>query len=221
LPIDESLTEEVKESFDSLAQAAVTIIYQERNELGVIKTVSAAKDFITYEFLRRISYNAWKLAERDFDGSYLNLTVAMAFSAFTLEAYLNHVGQHLFSYWKEIEKMLSPSGKLSIIVDKIDLPIDLGIRPFQSFHSIFNFRHKIVHGKTIRNLEVTNVEYILLDYEDPPIPEAPLEKLINRKNTKIFMEDTSLIIEIIHSKVWPGEYHFDSGFVEWSANISY
>ena len=47
------------------------------------------------------AYCQLKAAESEGRGSFYNILSAMLLSAFSVEAYLNHLGPHLFEHWDE------------------------------------------------------------------------------------------------------------------------
>ena len=79
-------------------------------------------------------------------GSYHQLLGSIVFTAFTLEAFLNHVGEALFKSWADLEK-LTRRGKINVIAEKLGLEVDFGTMPWQVVPEIFGVRNKIAHGK--------------------------------------------------------------------------
>ena len=82
-------------------------------------------------------------------GSYFQIMGGLVFTAFTLEAYLNHVGQHLFRCWEKLER-LQPHEKLSLICEKLEIDKNDKKPPFQRVRELMKFRNEIAHGKTVQ-----------------------------------------------------------------------
>jgi len=87
-------------------------------------------------------------AKKNPEGSYYQLMASLIFTAFTLEAYLNHIGQRIFKCWNDLEQ-LSPSRKLNVIAEKLEVEKDDGKRPFQTVSKLFKFRNDIAPGKSV------------------------------------------------------------------------
>lgn len=146
----------------------------------------------TYARLRAVSWYSLKLAKDTEYGRFLHLMTSMVFSAFCLEAFLNHVGQEKISYWKLLKRKLGPAEKLEVISLALNVVPDDSKRPFQTFKEIFKFRDLLVHAETYR-LDVTG-EYFLEDDESPPEPLAPWEENISIINAERFLDDSKGII---------------------------
>lgn len=161
------------------------------------KFVAAEKTVYTVGYLRLVSWHALEEAKDKVNGSYFNLMISLAFSAFTLEAYLNHLGEKVIPFWLTIERNLSPAKKLEIIAVQLAKPIDYGRRPFQSFKSIFQLRNFLAHGKT-EYLTEESVQF-LSDGDKPELPKAQWQKQVTTENVQRYFDDTREIIEYLHS----------------------
>ena len=51
------------------------------------------------------------------------------FTAFTLEAFLNHIGQGIFKCWNDLEQLSHQ--KLNLTAEKLEIEKDEGKRPLQ------------------------------------------------------------------------------------------
>src|SRR4030042_2406745 len=72
------------------------------------------------------------------EGSFYQLMASLIFTAFTLEAYLNHIGQRIFKCWDDLEQ-LSPKKKLGLIAEKLKIERDDSKRPFQTIDKLLKF----------------------------------------------------------------------------------
>lgn len=91
-------------------------------------------------------------AEFEAKGSYHQYLACITFIAFTLEAFLNHIGEALFDSWMDLEQ-LNVRGKFAIISDKLRLVPDYGAMPWQIVPELVAFRNKVAHGKNERLFE--------------------------------------------------------------------
>ena len=160
--------------------------------------VKVEKTVYTFAHLRAVSWFALQEAKQNEEGRFYQCMTSQLFSAFCLEAYINHVSQEKLAYWEKVERKLGPKEKLEIVTHEVGLKLNFGERPFQSFDSIFRLRNLLVHGRT-DYLEEEN-EQMLSEMDKPELPQSKWEKLINLENAAIFSEDTKAIIEIINSK---------------------
>jgi len=108
--------------------------------------ITKERKVITYSDLWRTSGHLLDRGREDERGSYFMFLSSLMFSAFSFEAFLNHVGEHLFSTWIDIEK-LSPKSKLNVLCEKLGIEQDYGKMPWQIVPEIIGFRHKVAHGK--------------------------------------------------------------------------
>jgi hypothetical protein len=160
-------------------------------------SVHSRKTVYTYVYLNIVAEEARARAKNE-EGRFYNCMTAELFSAFCLEAYLNHIGAQKIPYWESVEKKLGPTEKLEMICYEIGLKPDFGRRPFQSFRVLFQLRNSLVHGKT-EYLEQSD-EQFLEDEEQPKLLDIKWKSLINLDTANQFSEDTKEIIEKIHLK---------------------
>lgn len=153
----------------------------------------------TYSEMWIASYAMLKKAKEAPEGSYYQLMASLIFTAFTLEAFLNHIGQNIFKCWEDLDK-LSPSGKLNLIAEKLEIEKDDGKRPFQTVIELFKFRNDVAHGKTV-HLQFEGQIAIADDKFDQYMFESlqtPWQQYCNLKNAERAREDVEKICRIIH-----------------------
>jgi hypothetical protein len=114
---------------------------------------------------------------------WLNITImSTVFSAFTFEAYLNHIGGKLVPFWSDIEKSIKMKEKLSVISKQSGFAVDFGTEPWQTIKQLFQFRNEIAHGKTERLVGESIVEIDSMDeLNDDNRPKTKWEKMISRE----------------------------------------
>ncbi|MCP4701892.1 MAG: hypothetical protein GY862_34295 [Gammaproteobacteria bacterium] len=117
--------------------------------------------------------------------------------AFSLEAYLNHLGEAKISYWDQIER-IPTMGKLAIFHKHLDIKPDYSRRPYQTIRELWKFRNYMAHAKTGYESET---------WEQPigvPInreyPKMKWEKYCTIANAEQAFEDIKKIITELHTK---------------------
>ncbi|MBM4433411.1 MAG: hypothetical protein FJ025_05365 [Chloroflexi bacterium] len=138
-------------------------------------------------------------AEEKVEGSYFQLMASLIYTAFTFEAYLNHVGKQIFGCWDDLES-LSPKKKLNVIAEKLRVKVNDAERPFQTIKKLIDFRNDVAHGKTIflkTAGEIRIMDSKLDDYMHEPL-EAEWEKYCTLKNAKRAREDVESIMREFH-----------------------
>jgi hypothetical protein len=162
--------------------------------------VSKSRQVNTYYELWRTSYRLLRQAEEKHEGAYFPIMASLIFTAFTLEAYLNHIGKQIFGCWKDLER-LSPRSKLNVLAEKLGIEKNDNEQPFQTVTELFDFRNKVAHGKTIflkTEGEIRIVDSKLDDYIREPL-EAEWEKYCTLTNAKRAREDVEIIIRKLHT----------------------
>jgi hypothetical protein len=160
--------------------------------------VKAETTSFAYVTLHNAAYYSLQAAKDSVDGRFFNYLTAMVFSAFSLEAYLNHLGTSEFLNWVKIERSKSPKQKLEMLTEKIAFSSDFSKPPFETFDKIFKFRKQIAHGKTER-VRVEEIQDGELG-DKPKLPHTLWEIETNLENAKAFVEDSKSIIQILHPK---------------------
>lgn len=161
------------------------------------KLVTVDKTVYSVGYLRLVSWHTLKEAKENETGWYLNCMSSMVFSAFTIEAYLNHLGGNTISFWLTIERNLSPIKKLEIIAKQFSISIDYGARPFQSFKPLFKFRDFLAHGRT-EQIEIKSVQ-VLAEGEQPKLPITKWQEQVTLENAKKYFDDVKEMIEFLHA----------------------
>ena len=64
--------------------------------------VKKKRDVNTYALLWHTSWCLLEIGKNQSEGSFHQFLGSLAFTAFTLEAYLNHIGPKLFKTWDDL-----------------------------------------------------------------------------------------------------------------------
>jgi hypothetical protein len=161
--------------------------------------VSKKRQVNTYAEMWHASYVMLHKAKKDQEGSFYQLMASLIFTAFTLEAYLNHIGQRIFGCWDDLEQ-LSPLKKLNVIAEKLGVEKDDGKRPFQTASELFQFRNDVAHGKSV-SLQSDDQIRVMADkfdeYMRKPL-ETRWEAYCTLENAERAREDIESIIRKLH-----------------------
>lgn len=132
-------------------------------------------------------------------GSYWQFMASLVFTAFTLEAYLNHIGQKLFKCWSDVES-LSPHKKLKLICEKLEIEPDYSKRPYQTIKKLFQFRNDVAHGKSVKLKSDKQIQYFDKDLD--AVMKEPVstswEKYSEENNALRAREDIEAVIRELH-----------------------
>ncbi len=174
----------------------------------------------TYVELWHTSSCLLKKGQDNEKASFHQFMASLVFTAFTLEAYLNHIGAQIFTSWNDLER-LSPKEKLNVIAEKLNVQVDYGKRPWQIMKRLFGFRNDIAHGKSVK---IKSEEVILLiNHTDEDIHNFVLtswEKFCTERNALKAREDVENIIQAIHAASGiKSEYPFMFGMNFGSATV--
>jgi hypothetical protein len=177
--------------------------------------VSAQKTVYTFAHLRSVSRECLEHAKAEEAGSTLMICGSMIFSAFTVEAFLNHIGASVTTFWSSVERRLSPPEKLEVLGKLFGLRFDYSTRPFQTFRQMFRFRDALAHGKT-ESITEDRIQ-LLRAGERPKLPATAWEKEMTMKNAQVFFEDTRAIWLILAKEAGVDEYQlaipYEHGYI--------
>jgi hypothetical protein len=175
-------------------------------------TVSKERQVNTYAVMRHASRVILENAEKDPEGSFYQVMASLIFTAFMMEAYLNHIGQRIFKCWNDLER-LSHKSKLNLIAEKLGLVTNYGKRPYQTLSELFKFRDSIAHGKSV-SLKSVNQTRIVDDTFDKYMREfleTQWEKYCTSENAKRALEDMETIIREVHKAAGMTDFPFNFG----------
>lgn len=116
--------------------------------------------------------------------------------AFSLEAYLNFLGDNQFKFWNQIEK-ISTQKKLALFHKHFGLKPDYSRRPYQTVKELWRFRNFMAHAITEYDYEIW--EQPIGIPVDRKYPKMKWEKYCTIKNADIVFEDIKAIINVLHS----------------------
>lgn len=175
--------------------------------------VTKEREVKTYAEMWHTSACLLKKGQEDQKGSNHQWMGSLVFTAFTLEAYLNHIGPKVIKCWGDIER-LGPHEKLSIIAEMLKVDIKYGKRPWQVMKQLFGFRNDLAHGKS--KVLNSNVTMPLKKYSDRRLGEpikTEWEKYCTLENAQRAREDVEKIVhELYKAGQFENDYPFSRGF---------
>jgi hypothetical protein len=111
--------------------------------------IQASTTTNTYIYCRIAARDALKKAQEQQQGWFYFAMMAGVFAAFTVEGYLNHLGQKRVRGWSELERKLGPREKLLLLRNLLHLSVHMARRPFQTLRDMLRLRDALAHGKTL------------------------------------------------------------------------
>jgi len=156
-------------------------------------------------------------------GSVWQFLTSALLTAFSFEAYLNHIGPQVFLCWDSLEQ-LPPLAKFELLCNtlKVDFPKGKGERPLQTIIDLFRFRNTVAHAKP----QTIEPEPVLRDINDNLtsfLGEKPLahwERLIQDDSfAKRARKDVEVVLKKLQdARPEPKEPLFTFGF--WTGNAT-
>lgn len=126
-----------------------TLSKQEKNKL---KSFTSGLD-PTYWWLYKAAKFNLKLAKTQQEGNNYICMAVVIFTAFMIEALLNHIIDIQLTTLNDEEKnklkFSAPKDKLKEILQKINFPFDSQSPSYLAFCEIFDYRKELAHGNTI------------------------------------------------------------------------
>lgn len=182
--------------------------------------ISKKRQIITYCDFWNTSRFLLENGKRDERGSYYQFLGSLVFSAFAFEAFLNHIGEHLYSSWPELERKLSHRAKLALIAERLDFTVSYGRQPWQTIPKLFGFRDKVAHGKN----EMLRLEKVVPhDHYEELMHEfmfADWQKFASVRNASDVRKHLEQIMAKIHDLAdIEGDVLFSSGSQSGSATL--
>lgn len=162
------------------------------------------KTTITFVYMHIGAKHMLELAEQTQDGQLYTLISSLVYSAFTLEAYLNHLGKLRHGNWDEIERNYSKRRKYELFAEAGGLTVDFSARPYRTLLELFGFRDRMAHGKTTTE----NVARII-DASGPRLPQivgdAEWQAFATVENARAAIEDVESLVRELHAACgYPG-----------------
>ena len=141
-------------------------------------------------------------------GNYYTIMGSLLLSAFTFEAYLNHLGAQQLEFWDEIDS-IRVMDKYGVLYKHLEIKPDFSRRPYQTLSALFKFRNAIAHGKSQILKETKEVSSS--DDLHAHSPKAHWEEYCTLENAERVREDISRIVKELHAAAGLGDFPFIHG----------
>ena len=156
-------------------------------------TVRGEYETISFAYMNIGATHMLELAEASEEGQLYNAASCIVFSAFTLEAYFNHLGAQLYDDWSKKERKLSKLKKYKLFCSEFNIEPNFENKPYSSIPALFSFRDTMAHGKSSKDDINKEIE---LDLDNPNhfIVGAPWIEFSTVNNAKELHSDMQKII---------------------------
>jgi hypothetical protein len=158
------------------------------------KTAEVNRTIRPYVELFDISSWCLNLAKEKEYGRTHNCLISMAFCAFSIEAFLNHLGSELIYDWEITERNINHTEKIRKIFKELNKEYDKKEKPYCYIEYIFNYRKEIVHAKTRSIVGKMEIKQNGI----PEMPRVQWEKMTNLERAIKFHRQTEEIITALN-----------------------
>jgi len=163
------------------------------------------KELNTFAFFNLSAKRYLGIAEKLESGYALDLMSVMVMSAFSVEAYLNHLGAKKFSDWFSSKEKKSVWEKYKILRKAVGLPPSSLQDAYPDVAAVMDFRNGMAHGRTEKHAFSFPVEGEVESCLDNPVGwQLHLEHSIVSKR---FIACQELVKEL-HAAAGLGNYPF-------------
>lgn len=141
----------------------------------------------------------YRNAQADFKGPYYQLSACLAFCAFSLEAYLNLLGEQTIVCWRDVQRA-PPLAKLHLLFSQFGIRLNSSKRPLQTIRELFMYRNWLAH--TQPEIILYDAKHSIEDHEKL-LYEAPLhkwEKFPTDATAARAIKDVEEVITLLNAK---------------------
>ena len=158
------------------------------------------RQFSAHHPLLQTAQRSLKAAEKQSDGDLYDELITIVFSALSIEAFCNAVGERVFeSEWREEHERKGPAEKLELLTEKLNIAYNDKAEPWAAAIWLFKLRNDIAHAKpefVTDEKELTQKQYDAMQVRTS-FPNSKLENRINLSNAKRAFTAARDIKEII------------------------
>lgn len=180
--------------------------------------VNRKRNFSAHHMLLGSARLALKDVEEKRPGWFYSEVTTLTFCGLALEAIANCFGKRFVNKWEDFESS-SPTAKLRIICDTLNIKYSAGEEPWGMARWIVKFRNKVAHAKLeiIDRNEIWKVD----EYDDRSKrpPESELEKMISPESARKAYDAVQNILDILCDAI-PAEQAFGLRSDGWHGSAS-
>jgi hypothetical protein len=177
-------------------------------------SVAVEREVITYSHMWYTSECLLKRGQEQEAHSFHQFMASLVFTAFTLEAYLNHVGPRLLQCWEYLERHQNPLDKLKLIGTHLGVTVNYGIRPWKIVRDLFEFRNAIAHGKSITFRPPVEVVSLEEHETDISMARTKWELFCTQNNAESARADVEKMVLILYEAAKAAGYDTGLPFVK-------
>ena len=136
-----------------------------------------------------------------------NCMDTIVYTAFAMEAFINHLGLHLDDDWTKKEKKKSKYIKLEDLKSQLSITTGKFDKPYKSINDAFHYRDLLAHGRTETIIDIRKVLLTETEKEKYTIENEWME-LSTLENAEQIFTDTEEVIAEMYTTAGVGEYPF-------------
>ena len=147
-----------------------------------------------------------------------NCLIAITFSALSIEAMANAIGDRVIQDWKDLESS-SPTAKIRIIAEHLKIPFVRSDEPWSTVIWLAQFRNRIAHPKPEQISVESKVTQREFDQSLFEYPRSKLEREITLGNATRAVEAAYKLVDVLCETMSP-EQRFGIIAEMWSDHAS-
>ncbi len=181
--------------------AAVGEPIRTMNQSRPLKRVQE-REFSAHHMLLQVARGSLEAAAINREAAFDHALVAITFSALSVEALCNAVGEKVVSDWDDFES-LRPMSKLRLLAAQLNIEFLREKQPWTTLHWLSKFRNNIAHPKPEK---ITKTSFISEAQHDARLFEKPIsrvEKEVTFGNARRAVEAVERLKEILVKNVPP------------------
>jgi hypothetical protein len=160
--------------------------------------IKAERQYSAHHSYFKIAKDSLSLANEKGPKQKNHVMIAIVFSALSLEAICNFIGDLIIEDWQDYESC-NPKSKLRVISACLVKKMDKNIEPWASVYWLMNLRNKIAHPKPqkLKSNCVISVEDFD-KYENREPPQADLERQFVTRNAKRAVDAVDALLKVLY-----------------------
>ncbi len=165
--------------------------------MSTSEPVNGSYESRSYAYLYEAARDALTRVDPNVPGSFYCWLTTMLMSAFSVEAYLNHIGAELFRLWDdETKKGTSTASKFRLICSVIRITRPEAADLLAKLNALMTFRNRVVHAGTEEGIHET----VLKGGMPSSFPEVRWASNCTSGNAAQYLKYAETIIETINER---------------------
>jgi hypothetical protein len=177
-----------------------------------------SRNFSAHHLLIHASRRSYERAAQEEVGRLYEILTAMVFSALSIEALSNSVGERVIENWVDFESA-SPLAKLRVLCISLNIPFDITMKPWSRVKALARFRNLVAHAKP----ELIEETHHLTEQEHEKrlfdMPSSRMEKMLTLGNAKEYLDTAETIKDLLIANI-PTDKSLGLAVDSWSGSVS-